>query len=1099
MNSRPAPSIRAKLMRTALLAAGVALLSASAAFVVYDVITFRAAIARRFSVAANLVGSNSVAALVFEDRPAAAKMLSALQGQPNVTGAALYDVSGRLFAQYVQRGTRAPGEVPSYAPPGARFGKGRLRVSHEVFFEGKRVGTVVLESDLLELRQRLVRYALIVLLVSLASLAVAAVISHRLQQSISRPILSLAATARAVSLEENYSVRAKGGGADETGLLIATFNEMLEGIQRRDADLVEARSDLERRVAERTAELTRELAERRRTEAELRRIQELLGEAQAMARVGSWEWDLASGDVWWSDELYRLVGLEPRSAPASLALIEEKVHPEDRAATLGAIRDAAVTGEALSLDHRVLLPDGSVRLFHTEVRPVREASGAVARLRGLEQDVTERRRAEDERNRLVREQARREEAEAGQRRAAFIAQITSVLASSLQWERTVSTACGFVVPEHADWSLVEVLAAPGRRRRVALAHRSVDEERLASLRRVEPRGDGDAPAARALASQSTVATAHGERVRDPDHRRLVEELGEGHLLAIPFAVRGRPFGVLVWCRRAAPYAPDEVLLAEEVARRTATAVEHATLYEEAQEANRLKDEFLATLSHELRTPIHAIVGWAHMLRSGSLDPAKTRRAIESIDRNAQVQNQLISDVLDVSRIVAGKLRLNVRRLDARSVVESALETVRPAADARRVRLRAEMPEQPVAVAGDPDRLQQVVWNLLSNAIKFVPEGGSVTVSLRTEDRKAVLSVEDDGPGIRPDFLQHVFERFRQADSSSTRPHGGLGLGLAIVRHLVELHGGTVDVRNRTDRSGAVFTVRLPVPATETVAVTARPDAQRRDEGAGQRRAEGALEKVKVLLVDDELDAREMVATVLELEGAEVLSAPSAAEGMSLLAAERPDVLLSDIEMPGMDGYELMRRVRALPPDEGGSVPAAALTAYAGPEHRVRALNAGFEMHVPKPVAPAELTAAVARLAGRGGRSVAARSGGARARVLVVDDNADVAESLQLLLSNPSREVVTARDGEEALAIAPRLHPDLVLLDLGLPGMDGFEVARRLRATQGLEHVRLVALSGYGAPADLEQSREAGFEMHLVKPVDPARLLALVEGLAPTAA
>jgi signal transduction histidine kinase/ActR/RegA family two-component response regulator len=377
---------------------------------------------------------------------------------------------------------------------------------------------------------------------------------------------------------------------------------------------------------------------------------------------------------------------------------------------------------------------------------------------------------------------------------------------------------------------------------------------------------------------------------------------------------------------------------------------------EAEHVNQLKDEFLATLSHELRTPLNAIVGWAQLLMQGLSDEATTRRAIEVIARNARVQEQLISDILDVSRIVAGKLRLEPRPMDLADVVTQALETVRPAAAARDVALDSQLDAREVPIVGDPSRLQQVVWNLLSNAIKFTPRGGHVRVHLQAEASTVCVTVEDDGPGIDAQFLPHVFERFRQADASSTRRHGGLGLGLAIVRHLVELHGGSVHVHNAAG-GGAVFEIRLPLRSTLAVEAVLLP-------GAGERPLPApspSLSGTTVLVVDDDADARSLLTFVLERQGARVVSAANADAGAELLERERPHVLLADIEMPREDGYAFIRRVRALAESAGGGTPAAALTAYAGAHDRARALQAGFQMHLAKPIDPAELVIVVAGL------------------------------------------------------------------------------------------------------------------------------------------
>jgi len=401
--------------------------------------------------------------------------------------------------------------------------------------------------------------------------------------------------------------------------------------------------------------------------------------------------------------------------------------------------------------------------------------------------------------------------------------------------------------------------------------------------------------------------------------------------------------------------------AVDITERKQAQEERERLLTGAEAASRAKDQFLATLSHELRTPLNAVVGWAHMLRSGKLDEEATRRAIETIDRNARAQSQLISDILDISRIVSGKLRLNVRPVDLTPVVEAALDTVRPSAEAKGIRVQAILDPATGPVSGDADRLQQVVWNLLANAIKFTPRNGRVQVRLSRVNSHVEVRVEDTGVGIAAEFIPHVFELFRQRDSSPSRQHGGLGLGLALVKHLVELHGGSVDVGSPGEGMGAVFSIRLPLMI---VASRDDMDVHPTAETGAEMPVGPSLDGVAVLVVDDDPDARHLIATLLEERGARVTTAGSAEEALTELAAAIPDVLLSDVDMPGQDGYSLMRAVRALPPARGGRVPAAALTAYARTEDRMQALLAGFHLHMPKPVQPAELAAVVASLAGR---------------------------------------------------------------------------------------------------------------------------------------
>ena len=447
------------------------------------------------------------------------------------------------------------------------------------------------------------------------------------------------------------------------------------------------------------------------------------------------------------------------------------------------------------------------------------------------------------------------------------------------------------------------------------------------------------------------------------------EMLTGHLpvtsyLAVPVVSRaGDVLGGLFFGHESAGmFREREERLVVGLAAQAAVAMDNARLYRQAQEANRMKDEFLATLSHELRTPMNAIMGWAQLLREGKLDAATTARAVQTIDRNARVQTQLISDILDVSRIVSGKLRLDVRPVELVRAVEAALDTIRPAAEARDIDVQTALDAGAGLVSGDADRLQQVVWNLLSNAIKFTPSGGRVHVRLVRIEPHVQLTVQDSGIGIDRDFLPHVFERFRQGDSSSTRPHGGLGLGLALVRDLVELHGGTVQASSAGRDQGATFTVKLPVIGAVRPPAPELPPAA--PESATMAALAGSLRGVNVLLVDDEADARDLFKAVLEGSGARVTAVGSGAEAYSSFTTSPPDVVVSDIEMPEENGYDLIRRLRGLPEERGGRIPAAALTAYARAEDRIRALRAGFQHHVTKPVQPAELVAVVASLVRR---------------------------------------------------------------------------------------------------------------------------------------
>ncbi|HUQ85953.1 MAG TPA: PAS domain S-box protein [Vicinamibacterales bacterium] len=443
----------------------------------------------------------------------------------------------------------------------------------------------------------------------------------------------------------------------------------------------------------------------------------------------------------------------------------------------------------------------------------------------------------------------------------------------------------------------------------------------------------------------------------------------GHLpvrsyLAVPVkGLTGNVLGGLFFAHsQAGQFTEQHERLAIGIASWASVALENARLYSEAQEANRVKDDFLAVLSHELRTPLNAIVGYSRMMRGNMLPPDQVTRAIDTLERNARWLTQIVDDVLDISRIVSGKIRLDVQAVDLASIVDNAIATVQPAADAKGVRLQSLIDPRIGPVSGDPDRLQQVVWNLLSNAVKFTPKAGRVQVRLERVNSHVEIVVSDTGVGISQDFLPHVFDRFRQADSGSTRRTGGLGLGLSIVRHLVEMHGGRVQATSAGDNQGATFTVRLPMMIIHKMdsikgqhPLTERPNPIQKL---------GDLTGVKVMAVDDEADALRLLKDVLEASGAEVAIATSAADAMAAIGTFVPDVLVADIGMPDVDGYDLIKNVRASGDDRVRDIPAAALTAFARSEDRTKALESGFEMHLAKPVDPGELVASVATLVRR---------------------------------------------------------------------------------------------------------------------------------------
>ena len=603
--------------------------------------------------------------------------------------------------------------------------------------------------------------------------------------------------------------------------------------------------------------------------------------------------------------------------------------------------------------------DGALIDVSLTISPVRDATGTIVGASKIARDITERLRARalEERNR---------------RQVAFLSRLTTNFALSLEPSQILASLAELSVPYFADWCAVDMVQPNGHIERLAQVH--VDpakEEMVTQLRRIY-----ENPAS-PMSPTHVIRTGKPGIVLDVTEQDLLDASGGSaerlsvlrnlelsSYVCVPLKTYGRVVGAVTMARSISGRRFDEedVRVAEDAASRTAMAVDNARAYEQLQIANQVKDEFLATLSHELRTPLNAILGYARMLRAGILKQDRRTQAVETIERNAATLTQMVEDVLDVSRIAAGKIRLHVEPVDLSVVLRDALATVAPAAEARGVRLESILESQVGAVSGDPDRLQQVIWNLLSNAVKFTPRGGRVQTRLQRVDSHVEVTVSDTGIGIREDFLPHLFERFRQGDSSTTRAHGGLGLGLAIAHRIVELHGGRIKAFSPGEGQGATFRVELPL---RIVHAETEPDlpVHPRSDGARPLLELPALPDISVLAVDDDPDALGLVREILESSGARVRTATSARDALESIEQELPDVLVSDLGMPEMDGYDLIQRVRRM---EGPAkqLPAAALTAYARSEDRSKALRLGFEIHLPKPIDPSELIAAVASLARR---------------------------------------------------------------------------------------------------------------------------------------
>lgn len=639
---------------------------------------------------------------------------------------------------------------------------------------------------------------------------------------------------------------------------------------------------------------------------------------------------------------------------------------EDRTRVLELLRVAAAEARDDEYEYRVTAADGRVVWLHDTVYVVRNGEDRTQRLRGLMMDITDRKRAEDERAQLlIREQAARAEAEQAADKLRRLQGIADISLSHLGLKDLLSQMLDHIRELlKADGAALLLLDEEGK---VLTARSSVGPMQETDDQTPVPIGKGIV--GRIASERAPIILHNLASLKSKTGDNLHSECRS--LIGAPLLIEGRVIGVIrAIAVEASRFTDDDLRLLQLAADRVALVIEHARLYEaeqsarvEAERANRMKDEFLAIISHELRSPLNAILGWVVLMREGKLDADATRRALETVERSARSQNRMINDLFDVSRIISGKLRLNLRPIPPAQIVESAVEALRPAAAIKEIELHTDLDSETGPLLADSDRLQQIVWNLVSNAIRFTPKGGQVRICLHPIESLIEIVVTDTGAGINQEFLPHVFDRFRQADSSSRRKQGGLGLGLAIVRHLAELHGGTVEAASAGEGQGATFSVRLPLMGRVGHALKVRqpfPVMRASETVARQLQIAG----IRVLVVDDEPAACELVNSILTGEQAEVRTATSMSQALRILDDWAPDLVISDIEMPGADGYSLIRQIRTMPDERIGRVPALALTAYSRVEDRMRALAAGFHMHVAKPVEPAELVIAVASLTGR---------------------------------------------------------------------------------------------------------------------------------------
>ena len=704
-----------------------------------------------------------------------------------------------------------------------------------------------------------------------------------------------------------------------------------------------------------------DITERKVAEEKLRENRERLQMAMDVAKIFSWEMNLATQKIEWSDNVERVVGfLLPEEFEVT---VNDLIHPEDREPTAREILDAIERGENYESEFRLVNPEtGEIVWVRAQGVVASDTADNQPRFVGITQNITETKQAQEsllERSHLAILNGDIGVAiNQGEDLRSMLKSCTDALVKNLD------VAFARVWTLDKDEKVLELQASSGIYTHLDGAHSRVPVGKFKI---------GKIALERQPHLTNNVVT--DPRVSDKEwakRERMIAFAG------YPLIIEDRLLGVIcVFARRILTEVTLQAL--KSISDAVANGIERKRIEEDrkrllekeraaradAENANRLKDDFLATLSHELRTPLTSILGWSRMIGSGQLGAEQTKIAIETVERNAKLQSQLIEDILDVSRIISGKLRLDIRPVDLRAAIENALEAARPAADAKNIRLQQILDTNVGTISGDADRLQQVFWNLLSNAVKFTPKNGRVQVKLERVDSHVEVVVADSGQGIDAETLPFVFERFRQSDSTPTRVHGGLGLGLAIVRHLVELHGGSVSAASDGLNAGAVFTASFPLSAVRENSVENADKSIGGASGENQPKlfCPPELKDVRILIVDDELDTRALLTSIFETCEAKITAAANLADALEAVKTNDFDILVSDIGMPEHDGFELISEIRKLSPENGGRIPAIALTAYARVEDRMRVLAAGFQMHVPKPVEPAELLAIVANLAG----------------------------------------------------------------------------------------------------------------------------------------
>jgi PAS domain S-box-containing protein len=808
----------------------------------------------------------------------------------------------------------------------------------------------------------------------------------------------------------------------------------------------------------------RDVTKQRRAETEIRKSEEKLRLLADTIPQLAWMAKPDGHILWYNRRWYDYTGTTPE-------IMEswnwQSIHDPELLPKIQERWNASLaTGQPFEMVFPLKGADGLFKTFLTRVNPLKDELGQTLYWFGTNTDISEQQRAADS--------------------SRFLSEASAVLAAVVDYRSTLGNIARLAVPYFADWCSIDMAANDGMLERLAVAH--IDPAKVALAeelhRRFPPRRDAPRGAYHVLRTGQPEMLAEvtdellTASVRDAEQLRIIRELRLRSYIAVPLVVRSKTLGVITFVSSKSErrYGPEDLKLAQDLANRASIAIDNSLLYQQLHDADRRKDEFLATLAHELRNPLAPIRNSLQILKMNRSIAETGQQLTEMMERQVQQLVRLVDDLLDVSRIMRGKIDLRKERVELAAVVERAVEMVQPLIESHGHELTIDLPSESLPINADPVRMTQVVGNLLNNAVKYTEPHGHIRLTAGLDHDNVVLRIRDDGIGIAPDMLPHIFELFVQVDHTATRSQGGLGIGLTLVRNLIEMHQGAIEAHSEGLGKGCEFVVRLPV------AVAAKPCPIDDEIGAG-----GNLKPLtgrRLLVVDDNRDAAISLAILLRMKGHEVQLAHDGPSALELAKIYRPDMVFLDIGMPGMDGYEVARHMRQMQGLENSVL--AALTGWGQQEDRRRSAEAGFDRHLVKPPEPQALDELLADLDQRMNSAAksASDAGSKGLRILIVEDNAVAAKILSMLIGKLGpHEVAIEHDGPAAIEKAKDFRPEMILTDIGLPTMDGYQLAQRLRQTDVCADALLVALTGYGEDEDRRKAREAGFDEHFVKPVD----------------